>query len=107
MRQTGAALTTITKRARLMGHDGPRKDYVARAHPLGLCSGPMTLDQHLKKTGESTRAFAIRMRCAASTISRIRRGQQEPLLALANKIIADAKGKIRHQDLIRRRNGHG
>lgn len=62
----------------------------------------MTLDQYLESKGEGTREFARRIKKDAATVSRIRRGIQEPSIGTAHEIVIATDGLVRHRDLCRR-----
>lgn len=61
------------------------------------------LDQYLERAGETTTAFAARVGCDIATISRIRRGLQEPALALAARIVEATGNRVGFDDLMKKR----
>lgn len=61
----------------------------------------VTLDQYLAAESISTREFAGLVGCAPSTISRIRRGRQDPSLSLAQRIVAASRKRLKLPDLVK------
>jgi transcriptional regulator with XRE-family HTH domain len=57
------------------------------------------LDLYLERRKESTSDFAERCGCDRATISRIRRGLQQPTLDMARKIVAACDGELDYSDL--------
>jgi plasmid maintenance system antidote protein VapI len=60
----------------------------------------MKLEQYLTEKNIKPAAFAASIDVAPSTITRIIRGERSPGLALAAKIKAATKGKVRVEDFL-------
>jgi plasmid maintenance system antidote protein VapI len=61
----------------------------------------MTLRDHLKRSGETVTAFAVRIQQPRNTVSKIDNGQRQPSLPLAVKIVNATGGKVPLEALVR------
>lgn len=60
----------------------------------------MTLAEYLTKYRLSATAFAAKVPCAPSTITRIINGESEPSLAMAQAITLATRGRVRLADFL-------
>lgn len=59
----------------------------------------MTLDAYLKTQAVKASDFAARIGVSAASVTRIRRGDQNIPLSLANRIVTATGGKVTLEDL--------
>lgn len=59
----------------------------------------MTLDQYLRDASDTAEALATRVGISPASISRIRKGNQNISLSLANRIAHETRGLVSLEDL--------
>jgi len=60
----------------------------------------MTLDQYLSLTGETAASLAARCNTTGASITRLRKGQQEPSAAMIRAIVEATQGAVTADDLV-------